>query len=139
MPLSISCKHLWRTLMIPALLGLLTCAFPSSARAQSNDHIVSSHTLQQRVESQSATRQQNVTTVTKFFSTPMAQRAMKMEHIDPAQVKKAIPTLSDSELANLSARANQAQQQFAAGTLSTNQMLLLIIVMLVVVVLVAVH
>ena len=64
---------------------------------------------------------------------------MKMEHVDPSQVTKAIPTLSNSALANLSSRANQANQQFAAGNLSTNQMLLLIIVLLIVVVLVAVH
>lgn len=119
----------------------MLCAFilAPQARAESNSHIVSNRALQQQMQSQSATRQKNIGTVTKFFSTPLAQRAMKMEHIDPSQVKHAIPTLSNSELANLSRRANEANQQFAAGNLSTRQMLLLIIILLIVVILVAVH
>lgn len=125
--------------LVLALTALLAFAASLPARAESNNHIVSNHALQQQMQTQSATRQKNMETVTKFFSTPLAQRAMKIEHVDPSQVKKAIPTLSNSELANLSSRANQANQQFAAGTLSTNQMLLLIIVLLIVVILVAVH
>lgn len=128
-----------------ALMVTLTCAalMPGIARAedqaQSGDHIVSAQQMQQKVEAQSETRQKNITTVQNFFKMPLAQRAMKMEHVNPAQVQKAIPTLSNSELANLSARATTAQQQFSAGMLDTQTMLLLIIVMLVVIILVAVH
>jgi Tfp pilus assembly protein PilN len=139
MTLSSSGRRFQPKLVVSTLVILLACAVTLPARAQTSSHIVSSQALQQQLQTQSATRENNITTVTKFLSTPIAQRAMKMEHIDPMQVKKAIPTLSDSALANLSSRANQAQQQFAAGALTTNQMLLLIIVMLIVVLLVAVH
>ncbi len=139
MTLSSSGRRFQPKLVVSTLVILLACAVTLPARAQASSHIVSSQALQQQLQTQSATRENNITTVTKFLSTPIAQRAMKMEHIDPMQVKKAIPTLSDSALANLSSRANQAQQQFAAGALTTNQMLLLIIVMLIVVLLVAVH
>lgn len=128
-----------RSFAIPAFVALLAFSVALPLQAESSNHIVSNHVLQQRVQAQSATRQRNIQTVTSFFSTPLAQRAMRTEHINPSQVKRAIPTLSDSELASLSSRANQAQQQFSAGELSTNQMLLLIIVLLIVVVLVAVH
>lgn len=132
-------RHFPRFFAIPAFVALLAFSVALPLQAESSNHIVSNRALQQRVQTQSATRQQNIQTVTRFFSTPLAQRAMRTEHINHSQVKKAIPTLSDSELASLSSQANQAQQQFSAGELSTNQMLLLIVVLLIVVILVAVH
>lgn len=132
-------KPLSHSLAIPALTVLLTVSGAFPLRAQSSDHIVSSQALQQRVQAQSSTRQQNIQTVTNFFSTPLAQRAMKMEHVSPSEVTNAVPTLSNSELASLSSRAREANQQFSAGELTTDQMLLLVIVLLVVVLLVAVH
>jgi CHASE3 domain sensor protein len=54
------------------------------------------------------------------------------------RVKTAIPTLSNAELANLSARAQHAQQDFAAGRLS-NLMIGLIIVLVVLVILLAAY
>lgn len=128
-----------RSFVVLTAIALLALSATSPARADSTGHIVSNQAMQQQLQSQASTRQRNIETVTKFFSTPLAHRAMKMEHVDPAQVKDAIPTLSNSELANLSSRANQANQQFAAGALTTSQMLLLIIVLLIVVILVAVH
>lgn len=128
-------KQFVRTLAVLIMTPLM--ALP--LKAQTNDHIVSNQALQQQVQTQSATRQQNIQTVQKFFSTPLAHRAMQMEQVSPEQIQKAIPTLSSAELANLSSRATHAQQQFAAGGLSTSQMLLLIIVLLIVVILVAVH
>ncbi len=58
---------------------------------------------------------------------------MKDSKIDPVQVKTAIPTLSDAELADLSARADRAQHDFAAGLLGTTALLLIIIIILVVI------
>ena len=139
MTLSNFCSLFRRYFAVSATVTLLTFLVALPSRAATNEHIVSNHALQQQVQTNSSTRQQNIKTVTRFFSTPLARQAMKVEHVSPAQVKNAIPTLSNSELANLSSRANQAEQQFSAGSLSTSQMLLLIIVLLIVVILVAVH
>lgn len=100
-------------------------------------HLVSPAQLQQQVETTSAQRRKNIDTLTQFLSSPVAEKAMQSRDIDPKQVKNAIPTLSDAELADLSARASHAQQQFAAGALS-NQTLLIIILVLVAVILIAV-
>jgi hypothetical protein len=135
MPQSTLRKQCLRALATLMMIPLLTLPL----KAQTGDHIVSSQALQQQVQSQSDARQQNIQTVQHFFATPLAHRAMQMEKVSPEQIQKAIPTLSSSELANLSSRASHAQQQFAAGDLSTSQMLLLIIVLLIVVILVAVH
>lgn len=124
-----------RAFSAAALTSLL--AVSTLHAQQLNQHLVSPDQLQQQVQSNSAMRQANVDNLTRFLSTSTAEKAMHDAKIDPVQVRTAIPTLSDQELANLSQRATSAQQAFAAGTLSNND-LLIIILILVVVILVAV-
>lgn len=95
--------------------------------------------LQQQVENASAARQQNIETLTKFVSTPEALKAMKDAKIDPVQVKTAIPTLSNAELADLSTRAQHAQQQFAAGGLGVLAIGLIIVAVVVIILVAAYH
>lgn len=124
--------------VIPAAL-VVSMSYPADLTAQSvsQEHIVSTQSLQQQLETSSAARQRNLETLTNFMSTPTAAKAMRDAKIDPVQVQKAIPTLSDQELANLSARAASAQQKFSAGAL-TNDMLVLIIVLIAVIIIVAI-
>lgn len=124
---------------VPAVLIVLL-SYPAGLFAQSPDeHIVSSQTLQQNLQASSATRQTNIQTITKFMSTPTAEKAMRDAKIDPVQVQKAIPTLSDHELANLSARATDAQQKFSAGVLSTNMLTLIIVLIAVIIIVAIIH
>lgn len=112
----------------------------SSAAVMSPDqdtHLVPPAQLDQQVQASTTARQKQVQDLTQFLSTPQAVKAMRDAKIDPVQVKTAIPSLSDAELADLSARANHAQSEFAAGVLS-NQTLLIIILVLVAVILIAV-
>jgi hypothetical protein len=124
--------------VVPAVLTVLV-SYPAGLLAQtaSQDHIVSSQALQQQLQTSSAARQKNLQTLKTFMSTPQAEKAMRDAKIDPVQVQKAIPTLSDHELANLSARATDAQQKFSAGALS-NSMLTLIIVLIAIIIIVAI-
>ena len=104
---------------VPALLIVLM-SYPAGLMAQTADeHIVSSQALQKHLETSSATRQTNIDTLKKFMSTPVAEKAMRDAKIDPVQVQKAIPTLSDRELQNLSTRATDTQQKFSAGVLGS--------------------
>ena len=126
------------------LITSLVCAIgfllqtPSLPAAQS--HVVSPTELQQATFSAARTRQQDVAKVQKFFSTPQAGTALKSAHLDPVQIKKAVPSLSDQELARLASRADKAQKDFAAGAL-TNQQITYILIALgaAVIVLIAVH
>lgn len=124
--------------VVPAVLIVLM-SYPSGLLAQStsDEHVVSSKALQQNLEASSATRQKNVETLKSFMGTPLAEKAMRDAKIDPVQVQNAIPTLSDRELANLSTRATDAQQKFAAGAIS-NDILVLIIVLVAVIIIVAI-
>jgi len=126
--------------VVPAVLTVVV-SYPAGLLAQtaSTDHIVSSKVLQQQVESSSATREKNVETLKQFMSTPAAEKAMRDAKIDSVQVQKAIPTLSDSELANLSSRATDAQQKFSAGALSNNMLTLIIVLIAIIIIVAIIH
>jgi hypothetical protein len=124
--------------VLPGVL-ISALAFPPDLLSQGKepDHIVSSQALRQQLATSSTNRQQEITTLSRFLSTPDAERAMRDAHINPVQVQTAIPTLSDEELANLATRAADAQQKFSAGSLN-NEMLLIVILVIAIVIIVAV-
>jgi hypothetical protein len=53
--------------------------------------------------------------VQHLLSTPAAEKAMKSAKVDLQQVKTAVSSLDDQELAQLAARANKAQADFSAA------------------------
>ena len=126
--------------VVPAVLIVLV-SYPSGLLAQTtaDDHIVSSQTLKQNLETSSATRQTNIATLTNFMSTPLAEKAMRDAKIDPVQVQGAIPTLSDRELQNLSARATDTQQKFSAGVLGVGLVTLIVVLIAIIIIVAIVH
>lgn len=106
----------------------LTLIGPSVAKAQ--DHVVSPAEIQKDAAHASSVRQQQIDQVNAFFSTKQAQQAMKSAHVDAQQVKDAVQQLDDDDLADLSARAQKAQSEFAAGTLSDRDLLIIVLVAL---------
>lgn len=127
-------------ILVASVVCALTFAFQSSLLAASQNHVVSPSELQQATASVARTRQQNITKVEKFFSTEQANKALKSAHLDPVQVKQAVPTLNGQELARLASRADKAQKDFAAGALTNQQITyILIAIGAAVIVLIAVH
>jgi hypothetical protein len=103
---------------------------PQSAGAQS--HVVSPNELHQQVVTSSRIRQQNVEQIDRFFSSPLAQKALRDHRIDAKQVKTAVSQLSDEELARVAARTEKAQRDFAAGAITDHLLILIVIVIAVV-------
>ncbi|HEY7097298.1 MAG TPA: PA2779 family protein [Terriglobales bacterium] len=97
------------------------------------EHVVSPSDLQKEVVNASQTRQQNIDKVQNLLSTEVGRQAMQKVHANPEQVKKAVSTLNDQELAQLAAKADKAQADFAAGTLDTRDLLIIIIAILAVI------
>jgi hypothetical protein len=125
---------------IPAALVFLLAFPPSSfAQAAPQDHLVSPEQMQQQVATASQSRQQNIQTITNLLNTPTAERAMRNAHFDPVQVRTAVPTLSDQELANLAARSADVQQKIAAGGLGIGLTTLIVIVAIIIIVVAIVH
>jgi hypothetical protein len=127
-----------RAMMITALVTIF--AIPQNLVAQSSDHLVSPTELQKAVVDASQKRQQNLDTLNQFFSSEKAQQALESAHQNPEQVKKAVASLSDDELAQLASRANKAQTDFAAGRMDDHDMLIILIcIAALVLIIVAVH
>jgi hypothetical protein len=114
-----------------ALLLVTLFLIPTDLRAQ--NHVVSPADLHRQVMSASQQRQHNIDNLQQFLSSPLAQKAMKDANINQRQVQNAIPALSDQDLAQLSARADKAQADFAAGDLSQRDILLIILAVVVLV------
>ena len=83
--------------------------------------------LQQAAVQASTVRQQNVEKVRGFFSSEKADKALRSAHMNPEQVKNAVSTLDDAELAQLASRVNKAQADFAAGTLSDRDLIIILV------------
>jgi hypothetical protein len=116
-------SHLLELLFI-LLLGAVLAA-PQAVLAQ--NHVVTPSDLQKDVAAASSTRRTNLAQVESFLSSTEAQQAMKSVHINPQQVKNAVPQVSDDELAQLSARSDKAQKDFAAGRISDRDLLVILI------------
>jgi hypothetical protein len=100
-------------------------AIPQGAIAQ--DHVVTQADLQKDLKAAAETRKKQLAEVNGFLGTSEARKAMAEAHIDFRQVQTAVQSLSDEDLARVSARADQAQKDFAAGTLSDRDLILIIL------------
>jgi hypothetical protein len=110
---------------LSALFLSVVLATPRDALAQ--NHVVSPLELQKDVAAASASRQKNLAQVESFLSSEEAQRAMKSAHVNYQEVKNAVRQLNDEDLAQLSARSEKAQKDFAAGTLSDRDLLIILL------------
>jgi CHASE3 domain sensor protein len=139
MKLSSTFKPLLKGIAPAALLLAFVAPQTITAQAATQDHVVTSQALDQQLTTSSAERQKNIETLQKLMETPTAQKAMHDAKVDPAQVKNAIPTLSDQELANLSARTTHAQNDFAAGYIGPGLFTIIILAIILIIILIVIH
>ena len=111
--------------VVIALLLLTLFVVPSDLLAQS--HVVSPVDLQRQVMTASQVREHNIQSVQNLLATPAAQKALKSAKINPQQVRTAVSTLNDQDLAELAARSNKAQADFAAGNLTERDLIWIIL------------
>jgi glutamyl-tRNA reductase len=117
---------LWQPVRLLVSCFLITIfAVPPSLLAQA--HVVSPSDLQKAVTETSQARQQNISKVREFLSTQAAEQALRSARMNPEQIKNAVATLSDTELAQLASRVDKAQHELAAGNLSDRDLLIIII------------
>ena len=131
-----SVSRVLQFLFVMFLCVLLT--IPQNAWAQ--NHVVSPSDLQKDIAAASASREKEVAQLESFFSSPQAQRVLKTSHVTYQQVDSAVQQLSSDDLARLSARAETAQKDFAAGNISNRDLLIIIVAILaLILIIVAVH
>jgi hypothetical protein len=112
-------------------VGLLLCgllaisvAVPPSLHAQ---RVLSPTDIQKELVNATETRAKNREKVTELFSSKAAEKALKDAGMDPGQVKTAVATLNDAELAQLAARSDKIREDFAAGKVSNRDLLFIIV------------
>ena len=119
----------------PSLLAEAQLPSSNSPR-QPDTHVVSPLDLQNAAVNATQVRQKNIEKVERFLSSDVAVQTMKTAHIDPVQVKTGISSLSDQELAQLAARADKAQRDFAGGAIGHKELAIIILGVLVVILIV---
>ena len=125
----------WQSIRVITACVLVTMfAVPQNLVAQV--HVVSPSELQKQTLVASQERQRNLEIVTRFLSSPTAEKAMRIVHTDNKQVKAAVANLSDQELGRLAQRAQKSEADFAAGNLSDRDLLIILIAVLVLVVII---
>jgi hypothetical protein len=65
--------------------------------------------------------------VTEFFSSPQVRKALKGSSVEYRKIEKALPLLSDEELANLALRTQEIQRDLVAGALNNQQLTYIVI------------
>jgi hypothetical protein len=128
-----------RAVVPSALMLLVSVPAEAFAAAPAQDHLVSPQVMQKQMADSAVARQKNIETVTNFLSSPEADRAIRDAHYNPEQVRNAIPSLSDHELASLAARSADVQQNFAAGRLTKPELALIVVAFVVLIVVIIVH
>ena len=101
-----------------AMVWMLTAMIPVVSAAAAESHVVPLTELHQAAVASTEARGANLARVEHFFSSDVAQASLRAAKIDGDQVMKALPLLSDEELARLAARTDRLQTDFAAGALS---------------------
>ena len=135
LPSSVTCR-----VMISVALALVVAApAESHAAAWQEDHLVTPQAMQDQLTQSAADRQKNIDAVKRFLSSPIADKAIRDAHYNPEEVKQAIPTLTDDELADLAARSNEVQQEFVAGSLTRTELALIAVAFVVIIVVIVVQ
>ena len=98
-----------------------------SAGPPAQSHVVSPSDLRKEAVAASSARQRNLETIDGFLSSPRAAKVLSGAGLDASQVRIAVSSLNDQELARLAVRAEKAQADFAAGNLSDRDLLIILV------------
>lgn len=119
---------------LAAAVVVAVVALVAADRALAQEHLVTSTAAQARLAEAEAARQHDLAVVDGALSTPEAIAAAKAVGADLDGVRRMTPTLSDSELRDLAARAAAAENDPVAGASDSDLRWLLYIFLLVAIV-----
>lgn len=112
---------------------------PAKAQEQNvsqKDHAVSPKQLRQDVQKVADTRQANEAAVRQMFASDQARETLKSAGIDYKQVNQAISQVSDEDLARMAQRAQEVNNNFAAGRMDDRDLLIILLVAVAIVIII---
>lgn len=120
------------------ILTVLSIALVSLAAGQAlaEDHLVSREAAREQVLDAATQRARSLATLDAALSTPEAAEAASSLGSDTRQLRAALPTLSDAEIADLASRAEALRADPVAGLDSDIRTLLIIFLIVAIVILV---
>jgi hypothetical protein len=107
-----------------------------AGQARAEDHLVSREAVRERVLDAATQRARSLSTIDAVLSTPEAVQAAASLGADTTQLRAALPTLSDAEIADLATRAEALQSDPVAGLDDDIRTLLIIFLIVAIVILV---
>ena len=105
---------------------LLSMLVPAMAVA-AEDHVVPLSDLHHDAAAVTETREANLAKAERFFKSEPVENALHAAKLDGDEVLKAVPLLSDEELARLASRTDAVQRDFAAGALDNQHLTYVVI------------
>lgn len=106
----------------------------SAQAATPNEHVLPLKDLQGQLQGAANERAKNIEDIQRVLSLPAAAAALKKSNVDQEQMKAAVATLDDSELARLSDRARASEKDVEGGLLVGILALIGLIVVIIIVV-----
>lgn len=106
---------------------LVLLLFGSVLRASAAEHVVSAAELHRSVAQASEARTRDVNKIRAFLREDRVQTVLKTARINQQKIVNAVPVLSDAELARLAQATDKAQKDFAAGSLTNEQLTYIVI------------
>jgi hypothetical protein len=106
----------------------------SMPQASAQEHIVPLKELQGQVQSAAKDRAKNLEDIQRVLSYPAAAAALKKSNVSLEQMRVAVATLSDDELARLSDRARASEKDVEGGLIVGILALIGLIVVIIIVV-----
>ena len=116
---------------VALLLVALLTAPGVNAQTNNAQHVVALDELGKDTARLEETRHSDESAVRHLLSSEAGQSALSSANVDFAKVDKAIGQLSDEELAKLASRSRQAEQDFAAGSISAKTLAYIILALVV--------
>jgi hypothetical protein len=122
----------WALSLVVSAAVLFVSLAPQEAFA--DDHIVPLGELQNRVRSAAAERARNIADIERVLSYPAAAQALQKSNVNQQQMKTAVATLSDAELARMADRARASEKDVQGGLIVGILALIGLIVVIIIVV-----
>jgi hypothetical protein len=99
----------------------------SSQLLQAQSSVVQPSELRDALKNAASTRQKHLGQVKSFFESEPVRKILSESRFSSSQIQKTVTGLDADELAKLAARVEKAQSDFAAGSLTNEQLTYIVI------------
>jgi hypothetical protein len=113
-------------------VATLALCLPAFLRA--DDHIVPLDEVHHQALASSEARAKDIADIERVLSYPAASEALQKSHVNQEQMRKAVATLDDAELARLATQARSSEKDVKGGLIVGILALIGLIVVIIVVV-----